>query len=69
MGWIEVTELKEAAGKVREALADLGVAAGGLASTITTAFGKCPICRDRLVTGYWLKWCDNRTCQQYVGPK
>lgn len=64
-----MSDLKEAAAGVKEAFADLKASAGGLAGTLSAAFGRCPQCKGDLVTGYWLKWCDNRACQAYVAPK
>lgn len=50
--------------RIREAFAGLDIK-----SAMRLAFGKCPTCAKRLVSGYWLRWCPDRTCNGYRGPK
>lgn len=50
--------------RIREAFAGLD-----MKSAMRIAFGKCPACGKRLVSGYWLRWCPDRTCNGYQGPK
>lgn len=37
-------------------------------SAMRVVFGKCPNCGEKLVRGYWLRWCEDRTCPGYVEP-
>ena len=50
--------------RIREAFAGLDINAA-----MRVAFGKCPKCGKRLVSGYWLRWCPDRTCNGYRGLK
>lgn len=46
--------------RIREAFDGLDIK-----SAMRIAFGKCPHCGVRMVRGYWLRWCADRTCVGY----
>lgn len=37
-----------------------------LKTVMREAFGKCPKCGTRLLTGDWLKWCNKRGCRWWA---